>query len=125
MDNTKRYFLVLLNFLNLGIGMEKVHIPKTVETNIDSFILFIRSFEIMLYFAINYVIIKGIQFIISLLAGISMREIPLVYFVAPLLLLLELGLSKQPFNDLKGIFLLVLRVSLKFSIFYGIDKLIV
>jgi len=125
MDNTKRYFLLLLNFLDLGIGMEKVYFPKTTEIKIDNFMLFIRSFEIILYFTINYVIIKFIQFIISLLAGISMREILLPYFVAPLLLLLELGLSKHPFNDLKSIFLLVLRVSLKFAIFYGIDKLIV
>lgn len=125
MDNTKRYFLLLLNFLDLGIGMEKVYFPKTTEIKIDNFMLFIRSFEIILYFTINYVIIKFIQFIISLLSGISMREILLPYFVAPLLLLLELGLSKHPFNDLKSIFLLVLRVSLKFAIFYGIDKLIV
>ena len=81
MDNTKRYFLLLLNFLDLGIGMEKVYFPKTTEIKIDNFMLFIRSFEIILYFTINYVIIKFIQFIISLLAGISMREILLPYFV--------------------------------------------
>lgn len=118
----KRFFYQLLNFFAPALAVEEV--PYAVDDRkLDMFAITLRLVQVSLVAFVCYTIAKIAQFILELLARDYTTNIPLVYIVLPLLILIEIGLSSLDVTKLKNLLLFISRAVVKFGLFYGIDQM--
>lgn len=122
--NARMNLFKALNYLDVGLPIEKVS-SEGIGGNITVFRLLLRLSEMILFFTINYLIVKFVQFVLSLLLNCPIEKVLLVYFVLPLEIIIELGLSKLDSSKPMNFLAYLLRASVKFVIIFLIDKSVV
>ena len=120
----QRIITILFNFLDQGVAIEDVKSHKLDHINPQNFLLVVRFFELVLLFVIYFLIAKSIQFILSTIIDVSMEDIFFVYYVLPILYLMEVGASKLNSVSIKNVIIFLSRASVKFILILGIDKLV-
>jgi hypothetical protein len=119
------YLYIFFNFIDTGIGIEKVKTHGLDRLKLNWFTIGLRFYELSIGYMFGYVIIKFFQFLLSLLVSIPIERISLFYILFPLLLLIEIGFTKRNIWMNFTILSLLFRSLVKLGVFYYLDKLIV
>ena len=68
----KRFILIILNYFNLILSLDDVGSFGFDKVK-DSFTLFLRGLDFILYYSLFYVIVKFVQFVLSLILSTPHR----------------------------------------------------
>ena len=118
---------MLFNFFD-QIGLEHIKYGKPGHHSDFQltrwFVVWLRIFDLLLLYGLYYVFYKSTQFILSLLFGVDVEDIRLIYYALPVLFFAEVGLSKLNSANPLNFLLYVARALLKFGIIYSLDQII-
>jgi len=110
-----------MNYTDTSLALEKV-LVNGLSGRISNFRLALRLLESFLFLGMNYLIVKFIQFVMSLLLNTTIESVHFIYFVWPLEFIIEIGLSKLDSSRLHNLVSYSLRAFVKFCILFGMDK---
>jgi|SRR5690606_23089584 len=120
-----RFLYIILNFIDTTLAIERVSKEGIEGVEVTGFTLGLRFLNTFIEYSIGYLIVKFIQFLISILGDRSIEDVPFAFVVLPPVLIIEIGSSKRPIWNTLNFALFSLRSTIKLIVFLAINKVVV
>ncbi len=120
-----RFLYIILNFIDTTLAIERVSKEGIEGVEVTGFTLSLRFLNTLIEYSIGYLIVKFIQFLISILGDRSIEDIPFAFVVIFPVFIIEIGSSKRPIWNTLNFALFLLRSTIKLIVFLAIDKVVI
>lgn len=119
----KKSILILLNYFKVDLPIEQVTSEEYLKYN-GNFLITIDVVFYIFYTFFEYLFLKIIQYFLNASFNLSIGDIFFLLVPLPFFILVEIGLTKLDFLQLKYSVSIVIRGLLKSSIIYFIEIII-
>src|SRR5690606_41013530 len=90
-----RFLYIILNFIDTTLAIERVSKEGIEGVEVTGFTLSLRFLNTLIEYSIGYLIVKFIQFLISILGDRSIEDIPFAFVVIFPVFIIDIGSSKR------------------------------